>query len=103
MITYCSSSIAVLRPVDTYSADVVFILDSSQNVGQANFLKQKEFLQSLILHLNVHSGKSRVAVVNYGNIASIVTDFDLAQNLSEFKRRLDASPYIGGKNSEKLS
>lgn len=86
---------------DPYSADIVFLLDSSQSVGKVSFKAEKDFVKSLVQRLNVKSGKSRVAVVNYGNIAIITISFDDFKDISEFERVIDGVPSIGGNKKPK--
>lgn len=87
----------VVKKDDSYAADIVLVLDSSQTVGKRNFKTEKDFVKSLAHRLNVEPGKSRVAIVNYGNIALTTVTFDDFKDVLEFERLLDAVPLIGGK------
>lgn len=83
-------------------ADIIFILESSQNVGKKKFKAEKDFVKAITHRLNVQSGKSRVAVINYGNIAAMTIAFGDFKDTSEFERLLDAMPSIGGNTQHGL-
>jgi hypothetical protein len=87
----------VVRELNPYETDVVFIIDSSSRVGQRSYTAEKEFIKSVSRPLNVYPGKSRAAVVTYGNTASRVVDFGSpSRTVAEFERSVDAAPVIGG-------
>lgn len=58
--------------------DLVVIMDSSGSMGITNYLRQKEFVKSLITRLNVSPNGTRVALIDYNSTPRIL------QNLNEF-------------------
>ncbi|XP_053084973.1 collagen alpha-6(VI) chain-like isoform X3 [Pangasianodon hypophthalmus] len=48
-------------------ADIVFLVDSSGSIGDADFLKVKQFLHTFIMGLNVKPDKVRVGVAQFSN------------------------------------
>ena len=87
----------MVRELNPYETDVVFIVDSSSRVPQRSFSAEKEFVKSVSRLLNVYPGKSRAAVVSYGSTASRVLDFGSpSRTRTDFERRVDAVPSIGG-------
>lgn len=58
-------SVSLLKAPD--SADLIFLIDGSQNVGAANFLYVREWLLRVIERLSVGSDSIRVGLVQYDN------------------------------------
>ena len=52
-----------------FTADIVFALDYSAYVSQEDIVKEVDFVQCLASSLNVAPGKSRAAVITYGDSA----------------------------------
>ena len=61
-------------------ANLVFILDSSQSVGELNWFKIKQFAIDVISGLTVSEQESHVGVVLYA------TDVEKAFDLNSFKQ-----------------
>ena len=83
-----------VRPME-FSADIVFIVDSSNEVSRENYSKEKGFVKSLAKTLNLTPGKSRAAVIIYSNQASIEVKFDDHANSTSFDEAVDKLPYLG--------
>ena len=45
--------------------DIIFVLDDSASIGEANFILSKSFLSQLVARLNIGSGRTRVGLVKY--------------------------------------
>lgn len=96
-ILFLHSFFPVIRQLNPYETDVVFIVDSSSRVPQRSFTTEKEFVKSVSRLLNVFPGKSRAAVVTYGNTASRAVDFGSpSRTRADFEREVDAVSPIGG-------
>ncbi|XP_048579525.1 collagen alpha-3(VI) chain isoform X4 [Nematostella vectensis] len=83
-------------PLD-YKADIVFLIDSSDEITDDDFLQQKRMLQYVANLINVRRGGSRAAVINYGSTPSLVATFDAFQSLPELQRKVDAASPVAGK------
>ena len=83
-------------PLD-FDADVLFLVDSSSDVSQENYNREKNFVKSLAFILNLKPGKTRAAVVIYGNFARTVIRFTDFASLSSFFRRIDTLPFLRGR------
>jgi len=55
--------------------DMVFVVDASANVGDANFNQVKSFLSQFVAKLDVNGGNARVSVVTYAD--NVVTTIEL--------------------------
>ena len=84
------------RVVKTFTADVVFLVDTSSSVGTLDFRSQKQFVKSMAKSLNVAPGNSRAAIITYGAASSQPDSPGLHASLSTFQPSVDGSQYIGG-------
>ena len=68
---------------ECYSAlDLVFLIDSSGSIGDANFEKQKRFVKALIKNLVITKSQSRVAVIQFNTkVHSLLTLNDETSNV----------------------
>jgi len=75
---------------------IVFVIDSSSNVGTSGFLKTKEFLKTVIPYFNV--GQTSIGVIDFTDTATISVPLsrDTTRDLSEM---LDKVEFRGGKNA----
>lgn len=71
-------------------ADIVFIIDSSTSVGQANFNKMLDFMKGFITVASVDSGRFRYGIVVYN------TDVTTKLNLNAITRNSELLDYIDG-------
>lgn len=78
-----------------FLADIVFIVDSSNEVSRENYTKEKDFVKSLAKTLNLNPGKSGAAVIIYSSLASIEVKFDGHANSTLFDEAVDKLPYLG--------
>lgn len=79
-----------------FEADILFIIDSSKDITARDFNLQKEFIKYMANLLNTETGRSRAAVVNYGNKPMIVSTFDRFQSYEVFKKQIDDARPVGG-------
>ena len=76
-------------------ADVLFIVDSSFEVGRKNYKTEKDFVKSLAYTFNLERGKTRVAVVIYSTTASLVIGFTDHTSYESFASAVDSLPFLG--------
>lgn len=79
-----------------HRADLVFLLDSSNDVSTKVFKRQKEFIKSIVGKFQIAANKSRAAVVRYSSAASSVIKFNTFNNLLDLVRGIDNIQYLGG-------
>ena len=82
--------------IETFFGDIVFLVDTSSQMGTSNFESQKRFVKLVAKSLNVGPERSRAAIITYGNTSTQLDDSDLFSSLPEFYRAVDGSRFIGG-------
>ncbi len=55
--------------------DLVFLVDSSGSIGEANFNKQKKFIKALVRDLKISQSQTRVALVKFSTKVEKLIDF----------------------------
>ncbi|XP_053376973.1 uncharacterized protein LOC123528762 [Mercenaria mercenaria] len=88
-----------LLPVPTgclQRADLVFMVDSSSSVGNANFQKLEHFLKDVVSKIDVAPNKVQVGVVKYGSYPSV--EFSLGQHVTRptVMKAVEGMTYLGG-------
>ena len=86
-------------PIFDIKAEVLFLLDASDQTGRENFEKQKTFIKLLARSLNVSPGKSTAALIAYSTIATINIPLGSYNTVQEFERNVDSTRFLG--NSRK--
>lgn len=79
-----------------YKADLIFLLDSSNDVTTEVFTQQKDFIKSIVGNFQIAANKSRVAVVRYSSTATSVITFSTFDNLLNLVRGIDNIPFVSG-------
>lgn len=79
-----------------YTADVLFLIDSSFDVTNEQYTMEKDFVKSISDSLNVAPQKSRSSVITYGDRASLVAKYDSYKTTQELKRLIDGAQAVGG-------
>lgn len=79
-----------------HRADLIFLLDSSNDVTTELFQQQKEFIKSIVRKFQIASNKSRAAVVRYSSIASSIIRFNSFNNLLDLVRGIENIQFLGG-------
>ena len=87
-------------PIFDIKAEVLFLLDASDQTGRENFEKQKTFIKLLARSLNVSPGKSTAALIAYSTIATINIPLGSYDTVQEFERNVDRTRFLG--NSRKM-
>ncbi|XP_051944830.1 collagen alpha-4(VI) chain-like [Hippocampus zosterae] len=82
--------------VDATVADVVFLVDSSGSIGNANFQEVREFLQNVVSGLNIGPDNVRVGLAQYNQ--NPVLEFSLLElaDKNSLLAELGNLPYLGG-------
>lgn len=79
-----------------HRADLIFLLDSSNDVSAKLFKQQKEFIKSIVGKFQIAANKSRAAVVRYSSTASSVIKFNTFNNLLDLVLAIENIQYLGG-------
>ena len=103
MITDLSLSPSVNVVPKDFKADILFVLDSSQNVGRTNFRYSKEFTKTLARVLNLSPTMSRGAVIIFNNKPYEVINFDDHKSMGPFSQAVDSVNYLGGSSRPDLA
>ena len=69
--------------------DIVFVMDSSNEVTPQHYTKEKQFVKSVARALNLAPEKSRVAVVIYSDYATTPVNFADYQTTARFNDAVD--------------
>lgn len=77
-------------------ADIVVLVDSSDNVTSLNFQLEKKFVKAIARSLNVAPDRTRASVIFYGSKYNIVLSLDKSTNLDGLKRAVDSASYVDG-------
>lgn len=91
------------KPITNIVADVIFIMDSSFEVTQQDYVRQKGFVKDMARYLRVSAGGSRAALITYGKNSSLLFKFDGRGTLSSFDKSVDSAPFIGGRRRMDLA
>ena len=84
-----------LKPADLF-ADIVFLVDSSDDVTNDAFLREKYFVKQLARSLNIAPGKSRAALLTYSTNPQSSFNLEKYDTIARFEKGVDSVPYIGG-------
>lgn len=79
-----------------HRADLIFLLDSSNDVTTELFKQQKEFIKSIVGKFQIAANKSRVAVVRYSSTASSVIKFNTFDDLLDLVQGIENIQFLGG-------
>lgn len=71
-------------------------MDSSSDVGNDNYRRQKEFVKVVAKALNLGRDASRACLVVYSDRARLVTTFNSHRTLKEFENALLRARYMSG-------
>ena len=75
------------------------MIDSSFDVDQNTFDREKGFVKSMVQSLTLSPKKSRVAVIGFGNIAVEVVRFSSSQDVEAIKRAVDNARIVVGRRN----
>ncbi|NXG68813.1 CO6A3 protein, partial [Baryphthengus martii] len=87
-----SGGLIVQEPPSVTKRDIIFLLDGSLNVGNANFPFVRDFVATLVNYLDVGSDKTRVGVVQFSDtpkteffLYSYQTKSDIIQRMGQLR------------------
>lgn len=86
----------VVPEVTAFTADIVFLADTSSSVSQENFKNQKGITKELSKLLNADSGKSKASFVTYGSYSRVVFGLGGYKDRSDFVKQIDTAQMNGG-------
>ena len=73
--------------------DVVFIMDSSECISEANFQKEKTFVKQAALKLGVGPGQSRAAIIQFSRTVSVKVNLLRYSSKQQFEGVVDGLQY----------
>lgn len=78
------------------AAEIVFLADSSSQVGAQNFAFQKAFIKNFARKLGILQVVSRFAMISYGSSPRKVFGLEDFRTFDELEMKVDNAPYLGG-------
>lgn len=78
-----------------FTGDVIFLVDSSSEVSEEQFKKEKHFVASLAKTLNLRPAKTRGSAITYGRYALVGIEFNDHPNPAMFEQALQGLYPIG--------
>jgi Mg-chelatase subunit ChlD len=76
--------------------DVIFVVDASTSVGQKNWDKTLDFLDNLVKRMNIAPDGTHAALIQFGNLAQIIWEFNAQQKENELRSAILKVPYLLG-------
>ncbi|XP_053183672.1 collagen alpha-6(VI) chain-like [Scomber japonicus] len=76
--------------------DIVFIVDESGSIGQANFELVRDFLHSIVSSLDVSQTTVRVGIVTYNDNPTAQAYLDTFNDKNDTRQFIKILPYTGG-------
>ena len=83
------------EPLPEFTADIIFLIDSSFGVSKDNFNKEKEFTKDLSAALNLAPKGSRVGIVTYASYSRLIR-LGILQTPESLGNSLDGLTRISG-------
>ncbi|XP_051812864.1 collagen alpha-6(VI) chain-like isoform X1 [Acanthochromis polyacanthus] len=77
-------------------ADIVFIVDESGSIGEANFQLMRTFLSSIISGLEVGLARVRLGIVTYNEMQTAQLYLNTFQTKTDILQLINFMPYSGG-------
>ena len=78
------------------ATDIVFLMDTSSGVGEANFAKMKDFVKNIIRSFDVDNKLTRVSVITFDRDAKLVIKLLDHNSMSPLLANLASIPYSSG-------
>ena len=79
-----------------YAADIVFLLDSSDNIDAKSFEKQKSLVIHIARSFGISQNTSRAALVLYSDTASVHFGFEESSSTTKFVAAVHKMPHQKG-------
>ncbi|KAM5327200.1 collagen alpha-3(VI) chain isoform 3-T4 [Glossophaga mutica] len=105
LVSSVHSALAPARPGDTGtlkditaqdSADIIFLIDGSDNTGSVNFTVIRDFLVNLLERLSIGTQQIRVGVVQYSEEPRTMFSLDTYSTKAQVLDAVKALGFIGG-------
>ena len=97
----CSSLFAGAPP--DFVADIIFVIDSSSEVGLIDYEREKGFVKQMSRLLNMKKGQSRIALITYGENSKISFRFNEFKDVESFSNALNRMSFVGGRRRIELA
>lgn len=97
-ITYDFSPIfLVIVPKCRYRADLGFVMDASNSIGEVDFQKERDFVHSLASAFTFGRNETAAAVITYSDIATLNIPLGHHFSAERFKQAVERIPYTLGR------
>ena len=78
-----------------FSADVIFLMDSTSDVDEQDYIVEKNYVKSMAMLLNLGPRKTRVALYVYSYYTKSLASFEF-DNRQAFAAIVNEAPHLGG-------
>ena len=85
------------------TSDLVFILDTSENIGFANFQQMKEFMYDITTLLNIGPTRSQIAIVLYSGNASLYFNLNDHRDKDSLLQSINDIPYYSSSEESSIA
>lgn len=97
MLCFQPHELLVVVPKCRYRADIGFIMDASNSIGQQDFQKQKDFVNAMAAAFTFGSRQTAAGVITYSDQASLVIPLGSHFSSKEFQNSVNSIPYTLGR------
>ena len=77
-----------LSDLECGKANVMFLLDASQSVGEENWYKVKQWVIDVMSSLNVGNSESHIGVIVYSTTVNVAIELDDSYNVETLKGKV---------------
>ncbi|XP_035824757.1 uncharacterized protein LOC101847325 [Aplysia californica] len=95
-ITFNFFSCQSFPPACTGYADVVFVVDSSDGVGQADYQKELDLVKNTVNKMNIGDRGMHVGMVTYGTSSKTVFNLKDNPTAAALNNAIGNAPFVGG-------
>ena len=78
------------------NTDITFVVDTSGSIGESNFQYVREFIEDIVLEMNISPNNSRVAVILFSSVASLHFNLNQFTDKDSLIAAICSLPYTGG-------
>ena len=78
------------------NTDITFVLDTSGSISKTSFQYVREFIEDIVMEMNISEKNSRVAVIIFNESASLHFNLDAFTNKTLLIMAIQNLPYFGG-------
>ncbi|NXP30749.1 COSA1 protein, partial [Leiothrix lutea] len=75
--------------------ELVFVIDSSESVGPANFNITKTFMKTFIDKVSADHATTRIGIINFSHRVELVSSLKQYKGKEDLKSAVDKMPYLG--------